>query len=176
MNEQKREWSVLTDTKIDLEYQKGVFRKVIQYVNRFKGCPSTWAAEQMIEAYCYAKIKEIDGEIEIAEQLFARIEKRVKETEDALLRVYSESLRLSEKKTGEFKVISGVRNIAERLGVSTATVMKISKSPQSPFARLGKRIVVSEDILMEWLLKGGMEQATLKISRQGNKTKGKVEK
>lgn len=55
-------------------------------------------------------------------------------------------------------VISGLRELAQVLGISVVTARKLTNTPGFPSARLGeKKIVVPVAALDEWLRKGGTE-------------------
>ena len=55
----------------------------------------------------------------------------------------------------EKMVISGVRELAEALGVSVNTALALTRRADFPSAKLGKRTVTPVAALNEWLAKGG---------------------
>lgn len=51
-----------------------------------------------------------------------------------------------------------VKQIMEMLGVGRSTVYALLKREDFPASRIGKRIVVSETALREWMAQGGTER------------------
>lgn len=51
-----------------------------------------------------------------------------------------------------------VREMQDTLGVSRSTAYALVKRADFPAANIGKRIVVSESALREWIAKGGTMQ------------------
>ena len=51
-----------------------------------------------------------------------------------------------------------VKQIMEMLGVGRSTVYALLKREDFPASRIGKRIVVSETDLREWMAQGGTER------------------
>lgn len=51
-----------------------------------------------------------------------------------------------------------VSEMMNSLGVSRSTAYALIRTPGFPAARIGKRIVISENMLRNWLSQGGTEQ------------------
>lgn len=51
-----------------------------------------------------------------------------------------------------------IRELQEVLGVSRSTAYALAKRADFPAARIGKKLVVSEEALREWLARGGTQQ------------------
>lgn len=56
-----------------------------------------------------------------------------------------------------------VKQIMEMLGVGRSTVYALLKREDFPASRIGKRIVVSETALREWMAQGGTERREARV-------------
>lgn len=58
----------------------------------------------------------------------------------------------------EKMILKGIRELAEFMGISTSTALKLSRREDFPVGRIGKSVLVPVPQLLDWLAAGGTEK------------------